>query len=123
MTEAERARLAEARRLIFKNLAKEVPVAKVAGAFRMSEKEVTDHFQFVARAIKEYRFRRALIFHKLDTPRDAITGNRVFIDTLSKLGPMVLTSDHKLSQIVTTTISDAVASGKVAEIEARQAGR
>lgn len=121
MTDAERERLAETRRLIFKNLANKVPLDKIKGAFRLSEKEVNDHFRFVARAIKEYRFKRALTYHRLDSFADAVLGRMVFLATLDKIGPIRLTSDHKFSDIQAMAMKNDIATtAAIGEIEAKQ---
>ena len=124
MNDAERERLAETRRLIFKNLANKVPLEKVKGAFRLSEREVMDHFRFVARAIKEYRFKRALTFQRLDSIRDAQEGRIVFFSTLEKIGPIRLTSDHRLSEIQTAAVKNDPATDRIIDdIAAKQGGR
>lgn len=120
MTEAERGRLAEVRRLIFQNLANRVPMASVMGAFRLSEKEVMDHFRFVARCITEYRFKRAMPLHQLHGVEDAALGRLVFFGTLAKIGPIALTSDHKLSEVKTSTIKDAYDAGAISAIANKQ---
>jgi len=113
MTDAERQRLAETRRLIFKNLANGVVVEKVMAAFGLSEKEVLDHFRFVARKIWGYRFERGMPYIKVETPADARCQVAPLLHTLKRIGPVSLTSDHKFSHEVVVPIDGGEAKDRI----------
>lgn len=120
MTDEERARLAETRRLIFQNLCNGVSVQQAMGAFQLSEKEVRDHFAFVARKIVEYRFRRTLPWIKCGTIGEAIANRVALFKVLANLGAVYLTSDFKISHMVAVNLTDQVANEKLDEMQARQ---
>lgn len=58
MTEDERLKLGERRRLIFENVAGGVPTEEIMAAFQLSELEIQQDVAFVAKKLKEYNFRR-----------------------------------------------------------------
>lgn len=122
MSDAERTRLADTRRLIFQNLANGVRVEQVMAAFRMSEKEVRDHFAFVARKITEYRFQRAIPYLRCDSVAAAVENKRPFFATLQKCGPVYLTSDFRVMRLTIVGVEDKVATEKIDETQARQQG-
>lgn len=99
MTEEDRRRLGEDRRLIFENVANGVPLEHVAAAFRRSVPEVERELGFVAKKLREYRFRRRQPPLDCDQVKD-IRWNRVpLLETLRKLGPDYLSSELILPRI------------------------
>jgi hypothetical protein len=106
LAEEERKHLADVRRLIFVNLANGVQVPDVMVAYRLSEKEVLDHFRFVSRKIWGYRFERGLPYIRCETPQDAFHQRRALFHSLDRCGDTYLTSDHRLSREQTQEISD-----------------
>lgn len=114
-------RRSDVRRLVFANLAKGVPVKHVMEAFKLSEKEVLDIFDFVSKKIRSYRFERAEPFAACDTINAAMKNAAIVLLTLEKLN---LATDPKFSK-VETAIFDPFAQGmsdgemKLAEMKMR----
>lgn len=106
MTDAERAKLAFERRLIFENVANGVATEQIMAAFRRSRIEVQKEIEFVARKIREYRFKRlsagsahARHLVPCDTYAEIRAHRRTLLETLSKIGPETLASDLTLPPI------------------------
>lgn len=106
MTDAERLRLGEERMLIFRNFCNGVPVEELTGTFRHSALEIEKEILFVARKIREYRFRRLAEASKhgapplqCDTLHDIRINRLPLMETLAKLGPVYLSSDLLLPKI------------------------
>jgi hypothetical protein len=126
MNDEERKRLAETRRLIFTNLANGVPVEGVMEGFHLSEKEVLDHFRFVARKIWGYRFERAQPYIKCETPNDAYHQRRALTYSLDRCGDTYLTSDHRLHNEKTAIMDPSnrgEADDMIEHVAARSEGR
>lgn len=97
MTDA--ARLGEERRLIFQNVANGVPMDQVRATFKRSQTEIDRELRFVARKIREYRFRRYQPPVACDEVKD-IRWNRVaLLETLRKLGSDYLSSELLIPKI------------------------
>ncbi len=89
----------ERRKLIFANVANGVEYEDIMAAFQMSRLEVDQDVQFVAKKIREYRFRRGLPPLFCDTVPDIRYNRLALLDTLKKLGPKYLSSDLVLPKI------------------------
>ncbi len=87
------------RKLIFVNVANGVEYEDIMVAFQMSRLEVNQDVQFVAKKIREYRFRRGLPPLFCDTVPDIRYNRLALLDTLGKLGPRYLSSDLILPKI------------------------
>ena len=114
MTEEERRKLGEKRRNIFINVANGVGLPHIMTNFRCSEAEVELAVAFVAKKIKEYRFRRMTEGSPHGAPVIAcdtwfdIRFNRLaLLDTLRKLGDLYLSSDLLLPKITVQKIDSA----------------
>lgn len=99
MTEAERLALGEDRRLIFENVANGVPVEDVMAAFRRSHAEIDREVAFVAKKIKEYRFRRQEPPLQCETMHDIRWNRLPLLDTLRKFGPNYLSTELLLPKV------------------------
>jgi hypothetical protein len=98
--------LGEMRRLIFENVANGVAIDRVMAAFSQSNLEVQKHVAFVARKIAEYRFRRCADGSPHGAPplasetyADIRLNRKALLETLSRLGPLYLSSDLLMPRI------------------------
>ncbi len=99
------------RRLIFENYANGVDIEVLKGAFRRSAHEIEAEILFVAKKIKEYRFRRiadasphAAAPVACDTLIDVRVHRLALFDTLRKLGNRYLSSELLLPKIHVQTL-------------------
>jgi hypothetical protein len=102
----ERESLGQQRRLIFENYANGVDIEVLKASFRRSAVEIEAEILFVAKKIKEYRFRRiadasphAAAPVACDTLLDIRLNRMALFDTLRKLGDLYLSSDLLLPKI------------------------
>lgn len=96
----------ERRKLIFENYANGVDIPEIMLAFYMSRAEVEAAILFVAKKIKEYRFRRCVEGSQhaappipCETMTDIRNNRRALLLTLEKLGPQYLSSELILPKI------------------------
>jgi hypothetical protein len=94
------------RRLIFENYANGVDIESLKATFRRSAAEIEAEIFFVARKIKEYRFRRcadgsphAAPPIACDTLIDIRLNRLALFDTLRKLGDLYLSSALLLPKV------------------------
>lgn len=87
------------RKLIFANVANGVEYKDIMVAFQMSRLEVEQDVRFVAKKIREYRFRRGLPPLFCDTVPDIRYNRLALLDTLKKLGPKYLVSELVIPSI------------------------
>ena len=106
MTEEERRKLSEKRRLVYENVANGVELETIRTAFKVSEMEIIQIVAFVGKKITEYRFRRAAEGGKGAAPPiacstlvDARLNRKAALETLGKLGPVYLSSELILPKI------------------------
>lgn len=99
--------LGQTRRLIFQNYANGVDVEAMKAPFRRSAAEIEREIAFVAKKIKEYRFRRcaegsphAAAPVACDTLLDIRLNRLALLDTLRRLGDLYLSSELILPRIV-----------------------
>lgn len=92
-------RLGQERRLIFENVCNGVPIEKIMVAFHRSELEVTKEVAFVARKIREYRFRRRLPPLRCETMNELRWNRLALLETVSKLGPLYLSSELLIPRV------------------------
>ena len=105
MSEEERLKLGEDRKLIFRNFCNGVPVEQLTGTFLRSADEIEREVLFVARKLREFRFRRTSEGTaeqrtkwnagppvQSDTLLDIRLNRRALMETLSKVGPKYLSS-------------------------------
>ena len=92
MDDADRRALGEKRKLIFSNVANGVPDENIMAAFKISREELLRETDFVTRKIREYRFRRGLPPLPCDTLAEIRYNHLALLETVSKLGPMALSS-------------------------------
>lgn len=120
MTEAERLKLGEERRLIFENVANCVPIEQIMTAFRRSKEEVEREIAFVAKKIREYRFRRRMPPLECDDVRSIMWNRRALLENIAKLGPDYLSSDLLIPRI---TIQRANSASDIREVAHRAGAR
>lgn len=110
----------ERRRMVFENVANGVPMDQVRSAFKLSQTEIDKDLRFVARKIREYRFRRRMPPLACDGVHD-IRWNRVaLLETLAKLGPEYLESDLIIPKIeIQSLSSDRDLKAAAAEVHAK----
>lgn len=99
--------LGEQRRLIFENAINGVPVEDLMVAFSRSELEVNREIAFVAKKIKEYRFRRAMPPLACETDTDRRWNRRPLLDTLSKLGNVYLSTSLLIPKLAVQNVENA----------------
>jgi len=99
------AKLAEERRAIFVNVANGVPMDQVRSAFKRSQTEIDREIRFVARKIKEYRFRRRMPPLECDDIKSIRWNRLALLHTLRLLGPEYLGSELILPNITVQTLS------------------
>lgn len=106
MLDEQHRRLAEKRRLVFENVANGAPLETIRGAFRVSDVEIQQIVAFVGRKITEYRFRRSSEAAAGASPPiacstidDARLNRLAALETLSKCGPVYLSSELVLPKI------------------------
>jgi len=99
MTDAERLKLGEDRKLIFENLANGVPLPEICTTFRRSETEIWRETAFVAKKITEYRFRRYMPPLACGDLVDIRRNRKALLETLAHLGPNYLSSELLLPRI------------------------
>lgn len=123
MTVADLQKLGEARRLIFENVANGVPVEQVCAAFRRSPTEVERELQFVARKIREARFRTRMPPIACDDVKDVRFHRRPLLETLRQLGDDYLASDLLLPKIGVQALDSPRVLGEAARhVHARTTG-
>lgn len=96
MTDDERVKLADMRRLVFANLARGVAMQTVMETFHLSEKEATDIFRMVGERIGQYRFERKMPYADYKSIPGAMKNCAMLLHSLGKIGPIALTTDPKL---------------------------
>lgn len=99
MEESERLALGADRKLIFANVANGVPIEDIMATFHRSSDEIDREVAFVARKIKEYRFRQRIPPLACDTLKDIRFNRLALLDTLRKLGPNYLSSELLIAKI------------------------
>lgn len=92
-------KLGEERRLIFENVANDVPIEQIMVAFRRSREEIDREVAFVGRKLREYRFRRRLPPLDCETQRDIRWNRRALLENVAKLGPEYLSSELIIPRI------------------------
>ena len=112
----DRLKAGEERRLIFQNIANGVRMETIMATFRRSEQEVWNEVKFVARKIREYRFRRHLPPLESQGAVAIRTNRKALLETLAKLGPEYLASDFILPNIA---VQKLVTPGEVREAGGR----
>jgi hypothetical protein len=104
----DRLHLGEERKLIFENYANGVDIEDLMVAFKRSRLEIEREILFVARKIKEYRFRRVAEGKKnphaappvqCDALLDIRLNRLALFDTLGKLGDLYLSSELLLPKV------------------------
>ncbi len=91
--------LGQQRRLVFENVCNGVPVPAIMQTFKMSQFEVEQAVAFVAKKIKEYRFRRHMPPLECDNDFDRRWNRRALLETLRKLGDTYLSSALLLPKV------------------------
>lgn len=111
LTQAEK--LGEERRLIFENYANGVDVEDLKTAFKRSAAEIQKEIFFVAKKIKEYRFRRCVDASQhaappvaCDTLLDIRVNRFALFETLRKIGNLTLSSELLLPKIIVQNVRD-----------------
>lgn len=106
-------KLGEERRLIFENYANGVDIENLKAPFKRSAAEIEREIFFVARKLKEYRFRRMAEGSKFaqgavgcDTLLEIRMNRMALFDTLRKVGNRYLSSELLLPKIAIQTVSD-----------------
>lgn len=99
MNDADLRAIGERRRLIFSNVANGVHDENIMAAFKVSREEVLREAAFVARKIREYRFRRGLPPIDCDTPTEIRFNRLALLETLSKIGNMSLSSSFIIPNV------------------------
>lgn len=99
MTEAERIARGIVRKLMFENVANGVPREDIMAAFRRSSEELNREVAFVAKKIKEYRFRRRMPPLECSSEQDIRWNRKALLETLAKLGPLYLSSELLIPKI------------------------
>ncbi len=105
------------RSLIFSNVANGVPMELLMATFERSETEIMAEIDFVARKIREYRFRRKIPPVSADTIPEIRFNRRTLLENLEKLGPKYLSSSLILPRITVQKI-DHPAVAKEAAVRA-----
>jgi hypothetical protein len=113
-------KLGEERRLIFENVANGVPTEQIMVAFRRSEADVMREVEFVARKIREYRFKRRLPPLACGTIKEIRWNRPALLDTVTKLGPRYLSSSLELPTIYIEALDHP---GTIREVEQRTGQR
>jgi hypothetical protein len=109
-------KLGEERRLIFENVANGVPIEQIMVAFRRSEADVMREVEFVARKLREYRFKRRLPPLACGTIKEIRWNRPALLDTVTKLGPRYLSSSLELPTIYIEQLDHP---GTIREVEHR----
>jgi hypothetical protein len=109
-------KLGEERRLIFENVANGVPIEQIMVAFLRSEADVMREVEFVARKIREYRFKRHLPPLACGTIKEIRWNRPALLDTVTKLGPRYLSSSLALPTIYIEQLDHP---GTIREVEHR----
>lgn len=114
MTEEERIRLGDDRRLIFENFCHGVSKPVIAETFKRSVSEVEREILFVARKCREHRHllsrkaarenRQLLVQIYGETDEDILRNRDAFCRTLALLGPITLSSDLLIPTLTTHRI-------------------
>lgn len=99
-------RLGEERRLIFENVANGVPTEQIMAAFHRSEADVMREVAFVAKKLREYRFKRHLPPLACETVREIRINRLALLETVGKLGPRYLSSSLELPTIYVGNLAD-----------------
>jgi hypothetical protein len=99
MTEDERRRLGETRRLVFQNLANGVPLEKIAANLRLSMLEIEQAQAFVAKKITEYLVLRRQPPLPCANIREIRWNRRQLLGVLAKIGDIDLSTQLTLSRI------------------------
>jgi hypothetical protein len=118
MTEEERKRLGETRRLIFQNVACGLPIEQVAATFEVSRERVLKDVIHVARKIREYRFQRRLPPVPSESIVEIQVHRRFLLASLANIGSRPLASDLIIPSLGVQTIK-TVKDLKQASAEAR----
>lgn len=116
----DRLKLGEDRRLIFQNVANNVPTENIMAAFLRSEAEIWREVDFVSRKIREYRFRRHLPPLETQGIRAIQLNRKALLDTVDKLGPEYLASDLILPQVHIETLDHP---SKLLDVKHRMGGK
>jgi hypothetical protein len=107
MTEEDRRRLGERRRMIFENVANGVNIDALKTTFRASPEEIQRETAFVARKITEYRFQRRLPPIQCSTLGEIRANRVILLASLSKIGPMTLSTELILPRLLVHDIRSA----------------
>ena len=117
-------KLGQDRRLIFENVANGVPMDQVRRAFRRSQTDVDRELRFVARKIKEARFRTYMPPLACDDVRDMRWNRFALLDTLRQVSDAFLGTDLTLPNIgVQTLDSEATLRDARDHFRAKMSGR
>ncbi len=101
MSETDRVKLAEERKLIFANLVNGVARTHVMEAFKKSDAEIDAIFGFVATKVISYRFERALPYVNCRSLDDAIRNRALVLHSLDRIN---LQTDAKFPKVQTAPI-------------------
>lgn len=101
MSETDRVKLAEERKLIFANLVNGVPRQHVMETFQKSEHEVDAIYGFVATKVISYRFERGMPFVNCRSLDDAIRNKALVLHSLERVN---LQTDPKYNNVQTAPI-------------------
>lgn len=100
MTDEERRRLGQMRRMVFQNLANGVSPEKVSEALRLSALEVEQAQTFVSRKITEYLTLRRQPPLPCGTLKEIRWNRRALLGVLAKIGDVDLSSQLILSKVL-----------------------
>lgn len=100
MTDEERRRLGQSRRLVFQNLANGVAPEKVGEALRLSALEVEQAQAFVSRKIIEHLTLRRQPPLPCGTLKEIRWNRRALLGVLAKIGDVDLSSQLILSKVL-----------------------
>lgn len=100
MTEEERRRLGQMRRMVFQNLANGVSPEKVGEALRLSALEVEQAQTFVSRKIVEYLTLRRQPPLPCTNLKEIRWNRRALLGVLAKIGDVDLSSQLILSKVL-----------------------
>ena len=100
MTDEERRRLGQMRRMVFQNLANGVSPEKVSEALRLSALEVEQAQTFVSRKITEYLTLRRQPPLPCATLKEIRWNRRALLGVLAKIGDVDLSSQLILSKVL-----------------------
>lgn len=88
-----RQRLADTRRMVYVNLLNGVKRESIRQAFGLSDKDVTDIYDYVTKKIAWYVFSRAMPYIPHATLEESIASRRSLYAILRKIGPLTLSDD------------------------------